>query len=72
MQWLALRSGCLQFICLWRVYYGPDIVLFNGTPPISKLSAGTMILGCIFWQSRGDQEIHCKTTLRSEIFALLQ
>ena len=67
VQWLVLRSRCLQFICLGRVYCGPDTVWFNWTPPISKLGAGTVILGCIFWQSRDDQEIHCKTTLRSEL-----
>lgn len=67
VQWLALRSWCFQFICLGRVYYGPDIVWFNGTPPISKLSAGAVILGCIFWQSRDDQEIYCKAVLRSEL-----
>lgn len=67
VQWLALRSWCLQFICLERVYYGPDIVWFRGTLPTSKLSAGTMILGCIFWQSRDDQEFHDKTRPRPEL-----
>lgn len=35
-------------------------------PHSSKLSAGTMILGCLFWR-RSDQEIHSKTTMRSEV-----
>lgn len=60
VQWLAFKEG------LGRTYYGSDKVWFNGTPPASKLSAGSMILGYLFWQ-RSDQEIHGKTTMRCEL-----
>lgn len=67
VQCLAVRRWFLEFICLGRLYYGPDTVWFNGTPPIIMLSAGPVTVCCIFWQSRDDQEIDCKTTKSPEL-----